>query len=97
MVIVFETLDRSGRVVYLSKERWLHIQEHVEMRGRLEDIKTTLESPLKITPLASDATINYYYRYYKQRVSRARYLRVIVKYLNGRGFIVTAYFVMNLQ
>jgi hypothetical protein len=45
---------------------------------------------------ALDTNVRYYYKYYKNRKSKAKYLRVIVKYLNGEGFIITAYFVIGI-
>lgn len=38
-----------------------------------------------------------YHSYQKDRKHPEKYLRIIVKYLNGDGFIVTAHFVRNLQ
>lgn len=51
----------------------------------------------KIKDYELDKTINYYYKYFKNRKSPAKYLLVIVKYLNGEGFIVTAYFEKNIK
>lgn len=36
-----EAIDKTGRVIYISKERWDHIQEHPGMSGQLEQIKET--------------------------------------------------------
>ena len=91
MVKVFEIKDKSGRIIYLSHEQWLHIHKHPEMPSQLEKIKDTLEKPLKIIDV--DNLVKYYYRYYKEVKSKAKYLRVIVKYLNGEGYIISAYFV----
>ncbi len=47
---VFEIKDKSGRKIHLSKERWTHInQEHPEVSNYLEEIKETIQSPLKMT------------------------------------------------
>ncbi|GAI26275.1 unnamed protein product, partial [marine sediment metagenome] len=35
-----------------------------------------------------------YYKYYK---NRKQYLKVIVNYLNGNGFVISAYFVRNIK
>lgn len=96
MGIIFETRDKTGRRIYLTKERQSHICKHPEMRGKIEAIEETLKNPVKITDYEFDQDVRYYYRYYKQRASRAKYLRVIVKYLNGYGFIITAYFVEQI-
>jgi len=39
--------------------------------------------------------IAYYYKFYKENTGSTRYLLLLVKYLNGKGFIITAYFTMG--
>ena len=95
---VFQLEDKSGRKIHLSKERWEHInQEHPEVSNYLEEIKETLKNPTKIKTYKYDKDVRYFYRYYKNRESAAKYLLIIVKYLNGNGFIITAYFVRNIK
>ena len=95
-VIVIE--DKSKRKIYLSKERWTHInQHHPEMADYFEEIKETIKNPLKVTTYNYDENTRYYYKYFKDRSSQAKYLLVIVKYLNGEGFIITAYFVKGIK
>lgn len=97
MVWIFEVKDKSGRKIHLSDERWKHLnQEHPEVAPYLEDIKETLKNPVKITEYEIDENVRYYYKYFKERES-AKYLLVIVKYLNDHGFIITAYFVRNIK
>ncbi|MBI2655436.1 hypothetical protein HYX06_03365 [Candidatus Woesearchaeota archaeon] len=97
MTWVFEIEDKTGRKIHLSDERWKHLnQEHPEVAPYLEDIKETLKTPLKITAYEYDENVKYYYKYFKER-EVAKYLLVIVKYLNNHGFIVTAYFVKNIK
>ncbi len=91
---IFEVEDYTGRLIHLSEERYAHILKHKDIHHTLEEIQQTIFHPLKITYLP--ANLAYYYRYYKQRMSKAKYLRVIVKYLNGKGFIITSYFVETL-
>ena len=93
---IFETKDKSGRNIYLTDERWKHInQEHSEVAPYLEEIKETLKNPVKITDYEFDENVKYYYKYFKER--KAKYLLVIVKYLNNHGFIITAYFVRYIK
>ncbi len=97
MTWIFEVEDKSGRKIHLSDERWKHLnQEHPEVAPYLEDIKETLKNPVKITEYELDENVRYYYKYFKERES-AKYLLVIVKYLNNHGFIITAYFVKNIK
>lgn len=95
MTIIFEVKDKSGRSIYLSKERWIHInQEHPEVAPFMEDIKDAIVTPVRIIQYEYDKKVRYYYKYFKQQLL---YLLVIVKYLNNHGFIVTAYFVRNIR
>ncbi|MBI5064955.1 hypothetical protein HZA97_01850 [Candidatus Woesearchaeota archaeon] len=90
--------DKTRRCIFLSHERWRHInQEHPEISEYFEELKYTLEKPLKISTYENDEKIKYYYKYFKQRNTSSKYLLIIVKYLNGKGFIITAYFVRNIK
>ncbi len=97
MNLIFEVEDKSSRVIHLSNERWKHInQEHPEVSLYIEEIKETLKNPVKITNYPFDENLRYYYKYVKEK-EPAKYLLVIVKYLNNHGFIITAYFVNNIK
>lgn len=89
MKIIFEIRDKTGRKIHLSKERWSHITTtHPMMTNYLEEIKQTLEKPIKITPHEKGDLRNYYL-YLKHRKYPEKYLRVTVKYLNEHGFITS--------
>ena len=98
MEFVFEIIDKTGRKIHLSKERWKHITSqtspHAYMANFLDEIKQTLINPDKIVSSINNDTKVNYYRHYKKR---KKYLRVIVNYLNGEGVIITAYFVGNIR
>ena len=96
MATLLEVRDVSGRVIRLSGERWSHMLHHSDMANKEEAVKETLISPLKITAYSIDKDVRYYYRYYKEHKSKAKYLRVIVKYINGSGFVITAHFVEKI-
>ena len=95
---IFEVKDKTGRKIHLSKERWKHITtEHPEIVPYIEELKETLRNPNKITKYDFNENVNYYYKYLKNRKSLAKYLLLIVKYLNRHGFIITAYFVRHIK
>lgn len=97
MSLIFIIKDKTGRSIRLTDERWQHLSKHLHIQQDAEKIKETLQNPDKITDYSYDKNIRHYYKYYKNRVSRAKYLRTIVKYLNGDGFIVTAHFVDRMR
>ena len=96
MTIFIEIIDKTNRRIRLTKERWKHILKHPEMPNKLEEIRQGLEKPVKITSINSDPQVKYYYIYCKNELC-AKFLRVTVKYLNGTGFIITAYLVETIR
>jgi hypothetical protein len=96
MDAVFEIIDKTGRKIHLSKERWgEHIRlEHPNIMNTYE-IEETLKNPDKMMNVEED--ICHYYKYFKYRNLKSKYLKIIVKYLNGSGFVITAYFERNIK
>ncbi len=86
---IIEFIDKSGRKIHISPERWSHILQHPEMTNQTERIRETLLQPDVILNSSTDQQVHYYFRYYKER---REYLFVSVKYLNGEGFIITAFY-----
>jgi len=86
---IFEVVDKTRRKIRLTKTQWSHITTiHSEMSNYLEEIQATLKNPLKII-LQEKGNLRRYFSYQKHRKRPEKYLRVIVKYLNGEGFIIT--------
>ena len=65
---LFEIVDKSGRKIGLSQERWKHIKiEHPEIKN-IDQLIETLVKPLKITPSKYDPDkVRYYYHFEKER------------------------------
>ena len=96
MESIFETTDKTRRKIRLTKKQWIHIrQDHPEIENE-ELIRETLEDPTKITR-PYEGKKYYYYRYYKNREDSDKYLLVIVNYLNGDGFVITAHYVAYIK
>lgn len=94
---VFEVVDKSGRDICLTRKQWVHITTvHAEMTNYLDDIQKNLKNPLKIIPQEIGELYRYYI-YLKHRNLPEKYLRLIVKYLNGDGFVITAHFVKDIK
>ena len=94
MDYIFEIDDKGGRKIHLSKERWSYITtNHSDISNRLEDIKKALIKPDLIVPHKYDDEMRNYYLYYK---IDKEYLLVSVKYLNGEGFIATAFMTQKI-
>ena len=94
--IVFEVVDKSGRKIRLTKRQREHIlRDHPEISNE-EVIKETLVNPTKITK-PYEGKKYYYYKYFKSRKSPDKSLMVVVKYLNGDGFIISAFYVRSIR
>jgi len=92
---VFEIIDKSGRKIHLSRERWgEHIRPiHPEIR-KPEEIEEVLKNPDTINPSDRDKNVRWYYKYSKQR---KKYFKVSVKYLNGKGYVITAHYTRKIE
>ena len=98
MDYIFEVFDKTGKRIRLTDKQWRHItfpsSPHSYMVNHLERIKQTLINPDKIIGSVYDDAKTSYYKYYKDK---KRFVRVVVKYLNGEGYIITAYFVKYIK
>lgn len=96
MDYVFEVIDKTGRKIHLTKERWgEHIRlEHPDIQDTYE-IELTLKKPEKIIEIEED--IFHYYKYFKHKDSKSKCLKIIVKYLNQHGFVITAYYIRPIR
>ncbi len=92
---IFEITDKTGRWIRLTKTQFKHVIGHKGMENEVEKIKDTLLNPLKIASHEAGELYDYY-SYYKDRKKKAKFLQVVVKYLNGEGFVITAYFVRKI-
>ena len=86
--------DKTKRIIELTQEQWSHIVEHPEMSNQIEQIKETLEQPDKIITSPEDSSLNYYFKHYNEF---KKFLLVAAKYLNGTGFIITAFYTTKIE
>ena len=89
---IFEIKDKTGRKIRLTKKQWGHIRKKHPEVDKYELIEETVSKPDKTTDYDIDESVKYYYKYYKHRLAHEKYLQVVVKYLNGERFILTAQF-----
>ena len=94
MDFVFEIIDKTGRKIHLSKERWTHIKKNHPNVETYDIIEDTIKNHLKTISFEENVTI--FYKYFKER-KEAKFLKVLVKYLNGEGYVITSYFVRNMS
>ncbi len=93
---IFEIIDKTGRKVRLTKERWTHIRiEHPNVDNP-EEIMMTLQRPDKIINDERE-DVDYFFRYFKHKKWKSKYLKVVVKYINEEGSILSAHFVRSIR
>ena len=93
---LFEITDKNGKKIRLAKERWSHIRiEHPNVENQ-EEIIETLQKPDKILKDEREEVENFF-KYFKHKKWKSKFLKVVVKYLNGEGFILSAHFVRNIK
>ncbi len=78
-----------GRKIRTTTSYWKKIKEfkHTELKFGIFDVKNTLKSPDEVRKSVTDATI----LLYAKNIAEYDILMVVVKVLNGDGFLVTTY------
>ena len=77
-----------GKKIKFPKERYLHIIfRHPELEAKENDVISTLKTADFVRESVYDKNVLLYYKI----INKDEYLVVVVKILNGDGFILTAY------
>ncbi len=98
MNIKFEVIDITKRKLRMTDFNWSHInKKHPEIASQKERITESLEKPDKIIDSLKDENTKYYYKYYKNLSPPFQFIKTIVKYLNGEGFIISSHFVRAIK
>ena len=92
--IHFEVSSALGKRIRVTRDYWDKIIEtkHTIMKGKEKLIKETLKEPEHIRRSKKDLNV---YLYYKK--VDGNYNCVVVKHLNGDGFIITAYITNRIK
>lgn len=95
---IFEITDITKRTLRMTDFNWTHInKKHPEIASQQEKIIESLEKPDKVTDSIKDKNTKFYYKYYKDLPSPYRFVKTIVKYLNGDGYIISSHFVSIIK
>lgn len=96
MTDIFEIIDKTGRKVKLTKERWEHIRtEHPNIEN-YDEIMEDLQKPDNIINDKREE-VDYFFKYFKHKKWKSKFLKVVVKYINGKGSVLSAFFVRNIK
>ncbi|MCZ7584975.1 MAG: PBECR2 nuclease fold domain-containing protein [Deltaproteobacteria bacterium] len=95
--IEFTERTPLGRHVRLSSVQWTHILErHPEMAGQQEKFTETLREPEAVLYDRDEENYQYLKRFRQSPVTD-KFLLLVVRHLNGDGFVITAFFVSRVR
>lgn len=85
--------DHRGANIRFPDERWRHIcADHPEMTPLYQAVCDTIAGPEVIANSSSDpAAVKLYHKWYADTSVGGKWLRVVIKFLNGDAFVLTAY------
>ncbi len=83
-----EIVCKLGKKIVLTEERIIHmIFRHPEMQKLENEIINSLKNPYMIKKTVYDKNVIIYYG----RLNQREFVAVVVKILNGNGFVLTSY------
>ncbi len=96
MSYVFEVTDKTGRKARLTRYRWTHIREN---HPNIEDPEEIIQALQKADRIITDEreNVEYFFKYFKHKKSKSKFLKVVVRYLNNEGDILSAHFMRNIR
>ena len=91
---LFEVVSKLGITIRTTRRHWKLISEekHPEIKNKEKKVMETLKNPKEIRLSKKDEMVYLYYKACKKN-----YYCVVVKHLNGEGFIITAYITKNIK
>jgi hypothetical protein len=91
---LFEVKTPLGTTIRTTVAYWKKITvfKHPSIAGKEGEAKATLSSPEAVRQSVSDPSVLLYYKRFGEY-----YVCVVVKILNGDGFIITAYKTENMK
>ena len=86
---LFEVASELGRRIRVNKSYWDYIVnvKHPSMRGLEEVVKSSLTEPIEVRRSKRDPSVHLYYGKFEAELLCC----AVIKFLNGDGFIITAY------
>jgi len=90
----FKVLTINEISVRITQSHWdrIVLYKHPSIKDKEDDVKEALKIPDEIRVSKSDNKVLLYYKKLEKY-----YICVVVKILNGEGFIITAYITENIK
>ena len=96
MLLIFEVTDKTGRKILLTKKQWNHIRQHHAEVENSEEISETILKPDKII-LDEREGVENFYKFFKHKKQKSKFLKIVVKFLNNKGFIITSHYTRTIK
>ena len=94
--IIFTVQSVLRKYIRLTETQWRHIKRRQELYSQLERIRATLSEPDVVYHVPEEDTYHYY-RFYRQTPVSGKHMLVIVKHLDGEGFIITCFYTRRIS
>ena len=85
----FVVVSKLNRKIRINKSYWDYIVnvKHPSMRGLEEFVKNSLTEPIEVRRSRRDQSVHLHYGRFEAKLL----VCTVVKFLNGDGFVITAY------
>jgi hypothetical protein len=92
--LLFEVQSALGYKICITRPYWFKIlrDKHPAMRGKEQHVQRALTEPLEVRRSKSDPHVYLYYRQYGKR-----FICVIARHQNSKGFVITTYISDNIK
>lgn len=96
-MVVFEVISKTGKKIRLTDVQWAHMSsKHPELENQTDKTITALQEPDYVYHSPNENNFHYL-KFFKQTPITEKYLLLIIKHLNGEGFIITGFFVSKIK
>lgn len=85
----FQVVSKLKRRIRISKSYWDYVVnvKHPSLRGMEDLVKKSLAEPIEVRRSKRDSSVHLFYGHFEAKLLCC----TVVKFLNGDGFIITAY------
>lgn len=92
--LYFSVICHFGKLIEISRMYWrvIAVIKHPSIAARQQEVQETLERPDEVRRSVKGNKVFLYYKKYG-----TRYLCVIARHQNGKGFIITAYLTKRIK
>ena len=94
--VIFAVHSVLQRRIRLTGTQWRHIRKRRELHDQLGNMQETLSSPDAVFYVPYEDA-HHYYKFYSQTPVGSKYMLVIVKHLNGEGFVITCFYARRIS